>query len=279
MQRELEFKLKHITLRGMGFGDSNKPMILALHGWLDNAASFAPLAPYLADYYVLAIDLAGHGLSDHRSPDAHYHLLDFVYDLHELVEIQGWQRFVLMGHSLGAIIASLYASSFTERVDRLICIEALGPLTKSATTSASQLRESILNRLNLSTSPSTRPKTIARVINARAFVGELSVSSAELLVRRNTSERDGQLFYRTDRRLRTVSALRMTEEQARAFVSSIVCPVLLITGDKGFETFASEIKDRMTRLDLGQHVCCSGNHHVHMDNPTDVALKVVNFLE
>ena len=48
--------------------------ILALHGWLDNALSFASLAPLLTDYHMIALDLSGQGLSDHRSPDATYHI-------------------------------------------------------------------------------------------------------------------------------------------------------------------------------------------------------------
>ena len=96
MQQNLEFPLTNITLRGIGYGDPSKPMILALHGWLDNAASFAPVAAFLHDYYIVAIDMTGHGLSSHRSAGAHYHLTDFVNDMHELVESQAWSTFILM---------------------------------------------------------------------------------------------------------------------------------------------------------------------------------------
>ncbi|WP_158968057.1 alpha/beta fold hydrolase [Paraglaciecola sp. L3A3] len=278
MQQALEFQLTHIKLRGIGFGDPAKPMILALHGWLDNAASFIPVSEYLTDYYLVAIDLAGHGASDHRGADAHYHIVDFVYDIHELVTTQGWSKFVLMGHSLGAIIASLYASSFSDYIDKLVCIEALGPITKSAETSPEQLRESIINRLKLSFTPSKRPKTLEKIINARAYVGDLSLSSAEYLVRRNVIEQEGLLAYTTDRRLRTVSSLRMTDEQSQAFIRHISCPVLLITGDKGFPLMQDLAKDRLTLLTQGLHVCCAGNHHLHMDNPEQVAKKINYFL-
>jgi len=49
------------TLRGLRWGRSGDASILALHGWLDNAASFARLAPLLMDADVVAIDLPGHG--------------------------------------------------------------------------------------------------------------------------------------------------------------------------------------------------------------------------
>ena len=56
------------TLRGLRWGSTGDAPILALHGWLDNAASFVRLAPLLADADVVAIDLPGHGYSDHSPP-------------------------------------------------------------------------------------------------------------------------------------------------------------------------------------------------------------------
>ena len=47
-------------------GQQGKPLLIALHGWLDNGASFLPLAPYLADFHLVCVDLPGHGHSDHK---------------------------------------------------------------------------------------------------------------------------------------------------------------------------------------------------------------------
>lgn len=52
VQQALQFPLANITLYGIGFGDPSKPMILALHGWLDNALSFYPIADHLNDYCI-----------------------------------------------------------------------------------------------------------------------------------------------------------------------------------------------------------------------------------
>ena len=54
-----------MKIGALAFGDKKNPPILALHGWLDNAASFARLAPLLKEYYVISIDFPGHGKSDH----------------------------------------------------------------------------------------------------------------------------------------------------------------------------------------------------------------------
>ena len=48
---------------------AKKQRALALHGWLDNAASFSPMAGFLKNTELTAIDMAGQGKSDFRSRD------------------------------------------------------------------------------------------------------------------------------------------------------------------------------------------------------------------
>lgn len=279
MQQALEFPLANITLRGIGYGDPSKPMILALHGWLDNAASFQPIAEYLSDYYILALDITGHGLSSHRSHGAHYHLIDFPYDLHELVESQAWQPFILMGHSMGGIISTMYASCFPEHVSKLISIESFGPMTKETQSSPTQLRESILSRLKAQQSSAQHPVSIEQTVKARAKVGDIKIDSARLLITRNIREENGQLFFTTDRRLRTFSSLRITESQAEAFMRNIQCPTLVITGSQGYESMRSTLQKRLDWVANLTVAECEGYHHLHMDNPRPVAEKIVCFLD
>ena len=48
------------TLEGLHWSRPGAPKVLCLHGWLDNAASFVPLSPFLKDFDLLALDFAGH---------------------------------------------------------------------------------------------------------------------------------------------------------------------------------------------------------------------------
>jgi pimeloyl-ACP methyl ester carboxylesterase len=278
VQQSLEFPLANITLHAIGYGDVTKPMILSLHGWLDNAVSFQPIAEYLTDYYILALDITGHGLSSHRSDGAHYHLIDFAYDLHELVESQGWLPFILMGHSMGGIISTIYASCFPEYVSKLISIESFGPMTKDTQSSPFQLRDSILSRLKAQQSVAKHPSSIERTIEARAKVGDITVESARLLITRNIREENKQLLFNTDRRLRTFSSLRMTEPQAEAFMRNIQCPTLVITGVQGYESMRTTVQNRLGWIEDLTTAECEGHHHLHMDNPKPVADKITVFL-
>lgn len=278
IMHEVRFSLPNLTLSGLSSGDNGKPLILALHGWLDNAASFLPLAEHLKDYHLVAIDFAGHGLSQHRSKDAHYHQMDFVHDLHELVESQGWDNFILLGHSMGGIVGSLYVSSFPEKISHFITIESFGPMTKTAESSPAQLRESIESRLKLQARNARHPENVETVIKARAKAGDLSTSAAELLVNRNIFELDGELRWRTDRRLRTISSLRVTEDQAQSFMQSIQCPMLAIKGQDGYEMMSNKMRQRASWVNQIKIEECQGGHHLHMDNPTQVAEKIIAFI-
>ena len=82
---------KHFTFNGFTYaaqlwGEDGGLPVIALHGWLDNALSFSVIAPYLAQFRLLALDLSGQGHTDHRSQDATYHIWDDVPQLLGIVE-------------------------------------------------------------------------------------------------------------------------------------------------------------------------------------------------
>jgi pimeloyl-ACP methyl ester carboxylesterase len=274
---DVSFQLHHLRLSGQRFGNPDGPKVLALHGWLDNSASFIPLAEYLDNVDLLAIDLTGHGHSDHRSADAHYHLPDWVQDIYELTEALGWKEFHLLGHSLGGIISSLYAATFPEQIITLTMIEAFGPLSREAESSPAQLRESVLSRIEIDKKQARHPPSLERAATARMMAGDLSRESARLLVQRNLSEDVQGLKWRTDRRLRTISSLRMTEEQAGAFIRNISSPVLAISGSAGFEKVRLNQQRRASLIKNLRAAECEGGHHLHMDNPQPVAAQLLRF--
>lgn len=275
--QEFELALNHICLRGLKFGLPEKPVVLALHGWLDNANSFAPLAAILPDYHIIALEFAGHGKSDHRSVDAHYHLTDNVQDLHEVIQILGLSDVLLLGHSMGGIVASMYAASFPQQVAKLIVMESFGPLTMAAESSPEQLKKSIESRIAIEHKAVKHPDTLEKAVTARLMAGKMAASSARLLMERNIDTAGNKLRWRTDPRLRTISSLRLTEPQANAFLQQINCPWLTILGESGFEKLKVNFHKRKDNVQNLSFKSCKGGHHLHMDHPEDVASEIVQF--
>ena len=69
-------------------GPEDGAPLLAMHGWLDNAATFDLLAPLLPGRRIVALDFAGHGLSGRRS-GAPYHFIDYVADAAGVIDLLG----------------------------------------------------------------------------------------------------------------------------------------------------------------------------------------------
>lgn len=107
------------------WGDPAHPPVLLLHGMRDHARSWDWVAAALQDrYYVVAPDLRGHGDSD-RVNASGYTLAAFVLDLADVVAALELERFALVGHSLGGVIATRYVAAFPERVSRFCGIESI----------------------------------------------------------------------------------------------------------------------------------------------------------
>lgn len=85
------------------------PPVVLVHGITDSSADWAPIDQRLAsDHTVVTLDLRGHG----RSGDAEdYSALAMVNDLAAVVEATGIEPPLVVGHSLGAVVAAAYASS------------------------------------------------------------------------------------------------------------------------------------------------------------------------
>lgn len=275
------------SLAAVVYGNPENPPILALHGWLDNADSFARLAPLLDGHSLVALDQAGHGLSDHRPAGTTYHLTDYVADLACVVRALGWRRFNLLGHSLGAGVCMLYAAAFPEQVARIIMIDGFGPTTEKPGKAVERLRRSVDaglvdNVVAGGGKGTARPARVyqswQQLITARRQASPLGEAAAELLVRRNAAEgRDG-IRLRTDRRLRHPSPLYLAEDTALQFIGQIRARGLLVKADDGVLAKSQHLEARLGAFENLEVVELAGQHHLHMDGPDSVAAAINAFL-
>ena len=125
--------------------------IVALHGWLDNFASFIPLASHLRRRFV-AFDLPGHGTSDHKPIGTYYYLSDGVFDVYEAILELGFakQGVHLVGHSLGASLALMIAAAAPQLVKSLVLIEGFGPISAPPELTIDRLQGHLRQRRRLS---------------------------------------------------------------------------------------------------------------------------------
>jgi pimeloyl-ACP methyl ester carboxylesterase len=282
--REFAFDTAFGRLTGLRGGTPGAPRVLALHGWLDNAASFVPLAPHLDGIELVALDLPGHGASAHLPLGADYSLAGTVHAVLDTADLLGWDRFGLLAHSMGAAIGSILSAAAPERVSRFVAIEALGALSDTADHTAARLRESITARRALVGKRLRVFPDIATAVRARMQANGLSEPVARLLVERGlvpVPGEDGQAGYSwsTDPRLTITTAVRMIEDQVRDLLAHIECPTRVLYADPPPPYFPDTLRrSRAALLRQGELVVLPGTHHLHMEDPVAVAAAIGDFL-
>lgn len=278
-----EISLADGRLAGLSWGREDAPTWLALHGWLDNAASFSRLAPRLVERLgirIVAIDFTGHGRSRHQPPGSDYAIWDYLHDVLDALETLGLARAPLLAHSMGAGVACLMAAAMPERVDRLILIDGLGTLSTPVEDTAGQLRKGLLgHRRRVSRTPRYPDRASALGARVRGGVTAIDARTAEPLVARNI-ECDAQGGYRlrTDSRLLRPSLVRLCPGQVMAILGAIEAPVVLIEGEQGIlgeRDAAQRARAAVGRL---QRCLLPGGHHLHLE-PAAVSAVAATIIE
>lgn len=246
--------------------------VVFLHGWLDNAASFSSLMQHISalapEWYLCAIDLPGHGLSSHKNGSNFYPFHDYLDDVYQLLANLSPNRLVLVGHSLGALIASCYSAAFPEQISGLVQIEGYGPMAESEQNSLTRLREGVISRQRIRKKPQRAIASIQDAIERRSKVNEIEPTLIAPIVERGLVKHESQWYWRHDVKLQSSSLYRMSLEHARLIRQHIVCPQLVVLGHDGFSHLHCFQQDASPSTDF-QFV--DGGHHCHLQSPSRVA--------
>lgn len=282
MQKSFEINYKSKVLKGIGNlqNINDKNCFFCLHGWLDNAASFQPLMEVFGnEVSLIAMDLVGHGDSFHLDAEAHYHMLDHIHLLEWLRKELKIEKYRFLCHSLGGVIAGVYAGVYPENVEVVFSIEALGPISAAPEVAPESLRRYSDRLLLLEKKQKRKHESFASCLKARMRNNDISEKAARILSTRGAKQIGEHYVWKTDSRLTVPSSLRMTEEQVKAVFENIDCPYHLFVADEGIGLVREALKKRTTYVkDLRIHKV-SGDHHCHMDYPDEIASVVQGYLK
>jgi pimeloyl-ACP methyl ester carboxylesterase len=119
-------EINGLRLRYLEWGRPEALPIVCVHGYTSSAEAFNAVARRLEDRaHLVAMDVRGHGESA-WSPDGAYQYADQAGDLAALADQLGIERFVLIGTSMGGVIAMVYASQHADRLRGLV-LNDIGP--------------------------------------------------------------------------------------------------------------------------------------------------------
>ena len=118
------FELNGVRLHGLEWGDPARPPLLFLHGGSAHCHWWDQVAPAFADRYrVVSLDQRGHGASQWSDPPS-YRTQDFAADLLGVLDQLGWERIILVGHSMGGHNAMSFAAWHGERLEALVIMDS-----------------------------------------------------------------------------------------------------------------------------------------------------------
>ena len=279
---QLRWTVDGLAIAGMAWGPPDGRPVLALHGWLDNAASFEVLAPMLEGCRVVSLDLTGHGLSDHRSDDAAYLIWDDIPQLLKVMEQLGWSRCTLLGHSRGAMIATLLAAVMPDHVDALITLDGLVPAPHDDQRFVHQMRDSFRYTARIARQAQRRFSSLEDFIERRQRYGVSRDIAARLAVRAVEETADGFVL-RNDQRLHSPSAVKLNERQIETVLRALSGPVLTVWASEGLLTRGWELDvTALADSAIGDltSVTVDGHHHFHMEPglAAEIAGHILDFI-
>lgn len=251
---------------GLAWGPEDGVRVLALHGWMDHAESFATLAPLLTGCRVVALDLSGHGHSGHRAAHATYNIWDDLPQIIAIVDRLEWQDCVLMGHSRGANIGVLLAAAMPEKVQAFVALDSLISEPTDGTI-VSSLRAFLTETPSQRAKPPRHFSSREEYITRRVAQGNDPKIAESLADRALLSVANG-VEMRADRRLFASSAVKLTQADIDAVLAALSCPVLNIWASEGIKAtrvkvsaFADLAKERIAIYETHD---VEGHHHFHM---------------
>ena len=251
-----------------------------MHGWLDNALSFSVLAPFLSEYRLIALDLSGQGLSDHRSSDATYHIWDDVPQLLSVVATLGLDQLAVLGHSRGAAIAVLLATALEDRCSQLVLLDGMLPRPTPDESAVEQFLQSQRDHRGLSKHQPRLFGGVEGFVNARVRLG-FSEGSARLLAPRALRETEDGWALVHDPRLNHASAVKLSPGMCSAFYSAVTKPTLALVAEEGLRLRGGLEASLAAVSEIAncRVVTVPGSHHTHMEEGAQqIAVQIATFI-
>lgn len=267
MLTETTFNTGQITLN-VASADGNEPILVLIHGLTGRWQGYLPIIPDLAQQFTLyAPNNRGHGKSQHTA--GHYKLADYVADT--VTFLQHLKRpIILLGHSLGGLIALAVAAQHPALVYKLILVDPALIGTKQAPAESTLGLDYFILLHQLWTSAET-PEALAQQLEAHNVI--ITMSYAERAAMLFDTDPDVVLAVLEERSIAGYNYLSHMQE--------LTCPTLFVRADPTLWSACSEADIVNTKAAIANltYVFMPGaGHSVHVDQPKIFVQHLLDFL-
>ena len=258
--------------------------MVMLHGFQDGGRSFDLVAPSLANegLHVFAPDLRGFGGSEWIPRGGYYHFADYVFDVADLIDaVSPGAPVVLVGHSMGGTVASMYAGTFPDRVALLALLEGVGPPAMPDSISPDRFK-SWIEGVRATRARGDKTMSLDEAVrrlsqNHPQVPPEVLRLRAEQLTK-EASDGSGRRVWGFDPLHRTTSPVAFAVERWKAHAARITAPTLIVGGGKtGFHP--TDEAERIATIALHTHVEIEdAGHMMHWTRPERLAEILRDFV-
>jgi len=248
-----------LHFKKMGEG---QPFII-LHGLFGSSDNWQTHAKKLAEYFeVYAVDQRNHGLSD-WSEDFNYDIM--AEDLKELIDQEGLEDVILLGHSMGGKTAMTFTQKYEELVNKLIVVD-MG--VKSYPIHHDQILEG-LKSLDLSVI-SSRGEAQEKLSE---FISNTSIR--QFLLKNLYWKEKGQLAWRINI---PVLDSKLPEIVSRLPEKEVLTPTLFIRGGQSDYIKMDDVEEIKSIFPISEIFSIEeAGHWIHAEAPEAFIEKVISF--
>jgi pimeloyl-ACP methyl ester carboxylesterase len=260
------------------WGPADAPLVILLHGWGDTGTSFQFLAEEIGDACrLVAPDWRGFGRS--TVADEAFWFPDYLADLDILLDTLSPHAPVrLVGHSMGANVAGLYAGVRPERVSHFVNLEGFG-LPDSKPDDAPDRYMKWLDRRKANRPFRDYPDFAAFSDYLQTRFSGLDAARADFIARCWAQETDGRVTLRANSGHRLPNPILYRRAEAEACWRRITAEFLFITGAKSEFATPDIIESVLRHVPAGEHVRLQdAGHMLHFDAPAALAREITRFL-
>jgi len=179
---------------------------------------------------------------------------------------------------LGGAVASYIAAHFSDKIDALIMIDALGPLSYEAIELAKHLEKSMQDFVTAEQRPAKNYDAFETMLELRAKVNGLDPQAVRALVERAVIKTEAGYRWRFDPRLRLPSLSYLKEAQVLTMLNAIKAPTLVIQATAGILANTKLVNRRKKAIVDLTFERLPGGHHLHLSHPKAVAQVILTFL-
>ena len=273
-----------ITIRGLKiclctWGPEEGPLVLCLHGILEQGAAWSEVAIRLAQkgYRVIAPDLRGHGRSDRLGKGGSYNLIDFLGDIDAIVEYLAGRAFILVGHSLGSVLGAIFATIRPQRIKNIVLVETILPTANEDDDPTA----SLTNQLDSMAAPPEHPvfpDVEAAAKRLKKATPAITHSLAMILAERITEPCEGGVRWRWEPLLRTRAGISLNgigRSRYLKLLKKIKVPITLVYGDKSSFNRIEDLNQQHEAMPNATKVVVSGGHNLPLEAPSALA-KIIS---